>query len=122
MAENTVIVKIREMILNGALAPGERVIEAALSERLNVSRTPVRSALPGLAKEGLLKPRGRRGYAVAAYSHADSTAGVELRAVLEGVAAKFVAMRGPTAELVATLEACLAEGDQILSKGYLTDE
>ena len=122
MAEHNVIIRIREMILNGELAPGAPVVEAVLSERLNVSRTPIRSALPALAKEGLLKPRGRRGYAVTAYSQSDSAAALELRSVLEGLAARFVAVRGPSDALVKTLCACLSEGDAIFEKGHVTSD
>ena len=53
--------RIRELIVDGTLQPGTRVAEAALAERLGVSRTPVRNALPALATEGLLEPAGRRG-------------------------------------------------------------
>ena len=44
------IVRIREMILRGELAPGQRVAEAPLADLLGGSRTPVRQALPLLAK------------------------------------------------------------------------
>ena len=47
------IVRIREMILRGELAPGQRVAEAPLAELLGVSRTPVRQALPLLGWAGL---------------------------------------------------------------------
>jgi DNA-binding GntR family transcriptional regulator len=46
------VVHLREMILRGKLAPGERVAEAPLAEELGMSRTPVRQALPLLAQEG----------------------------------------------------------------------
>jgi GntR family transcriptional regulator of vanillate catabolism len=122
MAEHNVIIQIREMILSGELAPGARVVEASLSERLHVSRTPIRSALPALAKEGLLKPRGRRGYAVTAYSQSDTAVALELRSVLEGLAARHVATRGPSETLVETLKACLSEGDVIFNKGHVSGE
>ena len=119
MAEHNIIIQIREMILSGELPPGARVVEAGLSERLKVSRTPIRSALPALAKEGLLTPRGRRGYAVTAYSQSDTAAALEIRSVLEGLAARLVANRGPSAALAETLTACLKEGDAIFKKGGL---
>ncbi|TCM74944.1 GntR family transcriptional regulator [Rhizobium sp. BK068] len=46
--------KIRERILSGAFAAGERVAEGPLSERLGVSRGPIREALQRLVQEGLL--------------------------------------------------------------------
>ena len=62
--DSRVAQRIRELIVEGALPPGTRVAEAAIAERLGVSRTPVRNALPALASEGLLEPVGKRGYAV----------------------------------------------------------
>lgn len=53
---------VRELIVNGRLAPGGRVIESELAERLGTSRTPVRSALHRLQSEGYVIARqgGRR--------------------------------------------------------------
>ena len=44
--------RIRELIISGRLAPGARIIESDLAERLDISRTPVRSALQRLQQEG----------------------------------------------------------------------
>src|SRR5262245_60260688 len=60
----TVIQKLREMILSGELISGIRLHEVPLSENLQVSRTPVRDALSVLAHEGLLDYRPNRGYVV----------------------------------------------------------
>ena len=53
-----VIERLREMIIEGELAPGQRIDENALSEDFGISRTPLREALKVLASEGLvdLKP------------------------------------------------------------------
>ena len=65
MNQQTVaMLRLREMVLRGELAAGERVPEAAVAKRLGLSRTPVRQALPALAQEGLLVTAGRRGYIV----------------------------------------------------------
>ncbi len=85
--DSPVAQRIRELIVDGTLAPGTRVAEAALAERLGVSRTPVRNALPALATEGLLEPAGKRGYAVRGFTVADSFRATEIRCVLEGYAA-----------------------------------
>src|SRR5262249_53278733 len=61
-------VSIREMILRGRLRPGQRVAEAMLADMLQMSRTPVRQALPVLAKEGLLVESGTRGYVVRTFT------------------------------------------------------
>ena len=66
-----VALRLREMILRGELEPGQRLAEVALAERLGVSRTPIRQALPALAREGLLAAAGRRGYVVRSFSAQD---------------------------------------------------
>ena len=110
------VVRIREMVLRGKLAPGQRVAEAPLAEMLGMSRTPVRQALPLLAQEGLLMEHETRGYVVRAFTAADIVDAIELRAVLEGLAARRVAERGASKQLIADLRACLEDGDAILRK------
>ena len=66
--DSRVAQRIRELIVQGELPPGTRVAEAALAERLGVSRTPVRNALPALAGEGLLESAGKRGYSVRGFT------------------------------------------------------
>jgi GntR family transcriptional regulator of vanillate catabolism len=114
--------RIRELIVEGVLPPGTRVAEATLAERLGVSRTPVRNALPALATEGLLEPVGKRGYAVRGFTVDDSYRATELRCVLEGHAAREVAAREDRADVVAQLRDCLAQGDAIFRKGHVVKE
>jgi len=116
------IVRIREMILRGELGPGERVAEAPLAELLGMSRTPVRQALPVLAQEGLLAEHQTRGYVVRGFSTADVLDAIDLRGVLEGLAARRVAERGASRTLLQALRVCLAEGDQILAEGHVADK
>ena len=52
---------VRNMIVEGRLAAGERINEVHLSQRLGVSRTPLREALAKLAQEGALTSRARIG-------------------------------------------------------------
>ncbi len=108
-------IKIRELILQGRLAPGTRITEAALSEMLGLSRTPVRQALPALEKDGLLTPVGKRGFAVRAFTHEESLTALETRGTLEGMAAKIAAERGLRADIQAEFHACLTQGDAILA-------
>lgn len=122
MAETPLLSSLRQMILEGRLAPGERVTEAGLAERLGLSRTPIRNVLPALAAEGYLKPVGRRGFAVAAFNDAESTEALELRAVLEGQAGRMLARKGASPEVLEALDACLAEGDALFAKGQLDAE
>ncbi len=118
----TTALKLREMILSGQLAPGERVRETHLAEQLGISRQPVRQAIPALAEEGLLVPVGQRGYAVRAFSAAESAQALRLRAVLEGFAAREGAEKGLSHNLLEQLHDCLKIGDKLFSKPVLEPE
>jgi GntR family transcriptional regulator of vanillate catabolism len=120
--DSRVAQRIRELIVEGTLPPGQRVAEAAIADRLGVSRTPVRNALPALASEGLLEPAGKRGYAVRAFSTEDSYRATEIRCVLEGYAARELAARKDRAPIVAELRKALREGDVIFVKGHVVKE
>jgi DNA-binding GntR family transcriptional regulator len=63
--QSELLTGILEVIRTDSLAPGSRLAEVALAERLHVSRTPVRAALRLLARRGLVRPGERRGYFVA---------------------------------------------------------
>jgi GntR family transcriptional regulator of vanillate catabolism len=89
---------------------------------LQVSRTPVRNALPALAAEGLLEPVGRRGYRIRLFGELECWQALELRGLLEGYAACSLANRGVDDQVMAELEACLAEGDRIFEKRHLDAE
>lgn len=110
-----IVVTLRELIASGAFAPGQRLAEIPVSERLGVSRTPVRRALALLAGEGLLAPAGARGYLVRAFTFKDILDSLEVRGLIEGMAARLIAEAGPSEGLLHRLEACIAEGDEILS-------
>ena len=117
-------VSIREMILRGRLPPGQRVAEASLAEKLSMSRTPVRQALPVLAKEGLLVESGTRGYVVRTFTQSEILDAIDLRGVLEGLAARRITERGPSVAFLARLREVLEVGDEIFRKRRLveTDE
>ena len=115
------LVRLREMILRGELSPGQRVAEAPLAEMLGISRTPVRQALPVLAREGLLTEHATRGFVVRGFSVADILDAIDLRGLIEGMAARRVAENGASAEFLGVLRACLNEGDELLRKGHLQD-
>jgi DNA-binding GntR family transcriptional regulator len=83
---------IRQAILDGTLRPGERIVEQQLAERMNVSRTPVREALFKLERENLVARMGR-GLSVRTYSAEEVRDNYDLRAVLEGYAARRAAER-----------------------------
>ncbi|NLC76141.1 MAG: GntR family transcriptional regulator [Clostridia bacterium] len=90
---------MREAIINGDLAPGERLMEAQLAEEMGVSRTPVREAIRKLELEGLVAMVPRKGAYVADYSIKDITDVFEIRAALESLAAGLACERITDQEL-----------------------
>jgi len=114
-----VIVRIREMILHGELPPGKRVREVELAARLGVSRTPVRESLPTLAQEGVLTQLDTGGFVVRAFTPQEIMDAIDVRGVLEGLAARMLAEQGPPRRLIHALHECLREGDEIFAKGHL---
>ena len=116
-----VIVRIREMVLHGELVPGQRVREVELAEKLGVSRTPVRESLPILAQEGMLTQLDTRGFVVRAFTPQEIMDAIDVRGVLEGLAARMVAEQGPSRRLIQSLHECLQEGDEIFAKRHLIE-
>jgi GntR family transcriptional regulator of vanillate catabolism len=106
----TVTARLREMILAGELTPGERLLEIPFAQRLGGSRTPLRLALGELEKEGLVERLPTRGFRVREFPMAQVTNAIDVRGVLEGMAARLVAERGLDAATRGVLEQCLAEG------------
>ncbi len=105
---------LRELVFDGEFAPGERVPEVGLAERLGVSRTPLRLALATLAHEGLLEPRTGGGFVVRSFTRHDVTDAIELRGVLEGTAARLAAERLESPEELAPLVSAAQQLDEVI--------
>ena len=86
-------VRVREMLLRGQVARGERISELPLVARLGMSRTPIRLALERLAHAGLLETNPTGGFTVREFTLAEVRDTIELRGVLEGTAARLAAER-----------------------------
>lgn len=84
-----VTVELREAIFSGDLAPGSRLVERKLAERLGTSHIPVREALTRLTEEGLVERLPHRGARVAALTSRDLEEISSLRTLLE----QFVVVR-----------------------------
>ncbi|MGD0917827.1 MAG: GntR family transcriptional regulator [Thermodesulfobacteriota bacterium] len=80
---------IRQAILSGGIAPGERLAEAKLSKDVGASRTPVREALHKLEMEKLVRSIPRVGYVVRQIAETEIKEICEIRFVLETLAAKW---------------------------------
>jgi DNA-binding GntR family transcriptional regulator len=90
---------LREKILSGELAPGERLNEVELAAALQTSRAPLREAIQRLLSEGLLIAVSSKGAYVKTFSAADLREMYELRAVLETHAVRVGAQRADDAAL-----------------------
>ncbi len=110
--------RLRALILDGDLAPGEKLQEIALAERFAVSRTPLREALASLAAEGLVVQRPGRGAVVSALTLSELEEVFPVIGALEALAGELAASRisaadiARSAELVARLRRQQAAGDR----------
>lgn len=98
---------IRSAILAGQLPPGAELREAALGAQLGLSRTPIREALLSLEASGLVETTRGRVARVRNPSFEELVAAYELRAVVEGAAARLAATRTTPEALKAMRESCL---------------
>ncbi len=111
--------RLRALILEGELKPGQRIAELALVERIGVSRTPIRMALARLQEEGLLEALSGGGYVVKDFSEDDVHDAIELRGTLEGLAARLAAERGVSPVLIAEARECVERIDDVLSNAEI---
>lgn len=107
---------IREAILDGRLPPGQRLKEEELARELGISRTPVREALLVLQAEGLVDAAPNRGAVVRSHDGDDLEDLYQLRALLEGYAARRAAANISEASVADLWASCdrfegLIEGD-----------
>jgi GntR family transcriptional regulator of vanillate catabolism len=104
--------RLRHLILSGALPPGERLSEPSVAERLGASRTPVRAALVRLAEEGLVEAIPSGGFAVKSFTEEEIEDAIELRGTLEGHAARLAAERGAPGSVLAEMKRLVDRMDE----------
>jgi GntR family transcriptional regulator of vanillate catabolism len=114
-----VLVQLRDLILKGEFAPGERLAEIPIAQKLGASRTPVRLAFSSLEQEGLVEPSPSGGYLIKKFTPQEIADAIAVRGHLEGMAARLVAEHGPSRQLLQQLQGCLQEGDRVLEKHSL---
>lgn len=105
---NVVFNTLRDAILRGDLQPGERLMEIHLAKKLGVSRTPVREAISMLEQEGLAVTYPRRGAQVAKMTVKDLDDVLEIREVLDTLAASL-ACRNMNSDDISNLAAACAD-------------
>jgi DNA-binding GntR family transcriptional regulator len=91
--------KLREAIMQGHFRPGERLVEAALCDRMGVSRTTVREALRRLESERLVTTVPNKGPSVATINPEEADQIYDVRRLLEGEATALFAARATPPEI-----------------------
>ena len=91
--------RLRDMIVQDALTPGQRIRERSLAEQLKVSRTPLREALKVLATEGLVELSPNRGALVANPSPEEVRDMLQVLGVLEGLAGELACAQATADEI-----------------------
>ena len=110
---------LRRAILVGELEPGERLMELQLTQKLGVSRTPIREAIRRLELEGLVVMMPHKGAAVAKITEKDLQDVLEVRCSLEELAVELACERISEDELQ-HLKKCMDEFRKSLSGGDIT--
>lgn len=114
--------RLRDDIIHWRLAPGTPLAEIDVSERIGVSRTPVREALSRLINEGLVSNASGRTAVVTQVSRAQIEQLFELREALETQAARLAARRRDTAAFEALKEAFLAATVDVTTDDFNVDD
>ena len=115
------LLKLREFILTGVFAPGQRVSELAVVDKLGISRTPVRLALTMLEHEGFLETLPGGGFRVQDFSAEDVQDAIEIRGMLEGMAARIAAERRPSSAALAAMRKTVDALDEVVRDGDPAD-
>lgn len=118
--------RIKQMVLNYDLRPGQKLEHQALSDRLGVSRTPVREALGRLTEEGFVVRVPHKGYFVAEITEAEARELFDLRELLELYSVEK-AIKCATDRDLSDLRALLGTYKEAISQGvsrrmFLVDE
>lgn len=118
---------IVEDICNGQIGPGEHLVQEELAVKLGVSRQPVQQAMSLLKADGLVEQIRRRGLQVAPLDMAKMQHHYDIRAVLDGLAARGAAQQArkssATAETIARLgSGILHRGEDAIARGAVSDQ
>jgi DNA-binding GntR family transcriptional regulator len=96
---DAIVARVRDMIIEGELAPGTRLHEGNLGKMLGVSRTPLREALKFLVSEGLLELSPGRGAVVRQFSAKDIHDSLIVLGNLEGLAGRLACEHATDVEI-----------------------
>jgi DNA-binding GntR family transcriptional regulator len=102
--DDKIYARLKRMIADGQLPPGQRILQEKLARDMGVSRTPLVNALKRLAQERLVEWVSRRGIYVKQFSLTEMAQLFEVREGLEPIAARLAAVRISPAEVKAFRE------------------
>ncbi|WP_375384868.1 GntR family transcriptional regulator [uncultured Microbacterium sp.] len=117
LLRDNVYVSLRDAIVDGTLAPGERLRDAEIESWLGVSRTPIREALLRLERAGLVVSRPGRSTTVAPFDAASTVSAQQVAASMHELAARLAVPRLSDSDLAelahanGALERAVADGD-----------
>jgi DNA-binding GntR family transcriptional regulator len=114
--QESVVDRLRHLILSRRLRPGERIVQSELAEQLGVSRTPIREALHQLSSDGLVRLSPNKGASVADFSLSELEDIYSVRIPLEGYAA-YLTAQNITDEDLEQLEALLNQMKDVFRTG-----
>ena len=106
--------RLKRDIMEGVYTPRQRLIETEIAQILGVSRATLQAALIRLQHEGFVEIQPNRGAQVRAFSVEEATRILQVREVLEGLAAALAAERATTAQL-AELQGIIVEMENTLA-------
>lgn len=113
---DTVYDMLKEAIIKGTLAQGQKLVETQLSAQMNVSRVPVREAMKKLEQDGLVEKTGKRGFVVKIVSREEIDETFGIRVLLESYAA-FLATERIDDGLIRKLDESIETYKQVLETG-----
>jgi DNA-binding GntR family transcriptional regulator len=115
LVKQSLAAKLREEIIQGNLAPGQRIIEGHWARKFGVAQTSVREAINLLIGEGFVTKASGRSARVTSYSEADIAQIYELRGALEGFAARLATQRrvdlAPLQDALTEMRRATRDGD-----------
>lgn len=94
-----VLERLRDMIIEGRLEPGQRINEGAVGAQLGVSRTPLREAIKSLASEGLVEMQPAKGAVVRRFSLRDLREILEVIKSLEQLGGRIACAQATDAQI-----------------------
>ena len=106
---------LSDLIIEGKIRPGERLVEKDLSQKFSVSRSPVRECFRILESEGLITINSRKGAHVRDFSRKDIEDVFLVRATLEALAAKL-AVQNISEKEIATLNDLVTKMDEAITE------